>query len=63
MRSPRNFTAVQAADLHAALNSLPKSFSSQLSQYAQFSGLPQFSNPAQLFGLPTGSYSSKVNMA
>ena len=37
--------------------------SSQLSQYAQFSGLPQFSNPAQLFGLPTGSYSSKVNMA
>jgi len=49
----RNFTAAQAADLHSALNQIPKSFSSQLSQYAQFSSLPQFSsNPALAYGLP-----------
>ena len=34
MFSIRNLTAAQAADLHAALSSLPKSFSSQMSQYA-----------------------------
>ena len=34
MSSIRNLTAAQAADLHAALSSLPKSFSSQMSQYA-----------------------------
>ena len=53
-------TAAQAADLHAALNlnSLPKSFSSQLSQYAQLSSLPQFAGSQQqamaaaAFGLP-----------
>ena len=47
-------TIAQAADLHAALNSLPKSFSSQLTQYAQLSGMPQFAgNPAMAaaFGL------------
>ena len=40
----RNLTAAQAADLHAALSSLPKSFSSQMSQYAaaaQLSGKRQ----------------------
>ena len=40
----RNLTAAQAADLHAALSSLPKSFSSQMSQYAaaaQLSGKAQ----------------------
>ena len=52
----RNFTAAQAADLHSALNQIPKSFSSQLSQYAQFSALPQFSsNPALAYGLPQSS--------
>jgi len=56
----RNFTAAQAADLHSALNSIPKSFSSQLSQYAQFSALPQLgSHPALAFGLPqSASYGS-----
>lgn len=56
----RNFTAAQAADLHSALNNIPKSFSSQLSQYAQFSALPQYSsNPALAYGLPqSASYSS-----
>eukprot|EP00090_Calanus_glacialis_P016862 TRINITY_DN26395_c0_g1_i1.p1 TRINITY_DN26395_c0_g1~~TRINITY_DN26395_c0_g1_i1.p1 ORF type:complete len:207 (-),score=53.59 TRINITY_DN26395_c0_g1_i1:822-1442(-) len=56
----RNFSAAQAADLHSALNNIPKSFSSQLSQYAQFSALPQFSsNPALAYGLPqTASYGS-----
>lgn len=46
-------TAAQAADLHAALTSLPKSFSSQLSQYAQLSSLPQFAGASQaaMFGL------------
>ena len=34
MSSIRNLTAAQAADLYAALSSLPKSFSSQMSQYA-----------------------------
>eukprot|EP00092_Neocalanus_flemingeri_P012327 GFUD01013288.1.p1 GENE.GFUD01013288.1~~GFUD01013288.1.p1 ORF type:complete len:210 (+),score=30.74 GFUD01013288.1:128-757(+) len=56
----RSFTAAQAADLHSALNNIPKSFSSQLSQYAQFSALPQFgSNPALAYGLPQpASYGS-----
>jgi len=31
------------SDLHAALNNIPKSFSSQLNQFAQYSSLPQYS--------------------
>jgi len=57
----RGLTAAQAADLHAALSSLPKSFSSQLSQYAQLSSLPQFGS--NQFGLQQPSYSSKERSA
>ena len=57
----RGLTAAQAADLHAALSSLPKSFSTQLSQYAQLSSLPQFGS--NQFGLQQASYSSKERSA
>lgn len=50
----RNLTAAQAADLHAALSSLPKSFSSQMSQYAA---------AAQLSGQAASAYSSNSAMA
>jgi len=43
-------------DLHAALNNIPKSYSSQLSQYAQYSTLPQYQTPPGLnFPLPASA--------
>lgn len=46
------YSSSQAAELQSALASLPKSFSSQLSQYAQYSSLPQFA----AYGLATPAY-------
>ena len=71
MSSIRNLTAAQAADLHAALSSLPKSFSSQMSQYAaaaQLSGKTDSSEYLYLTlvlwsGQAASAYSSNSAMA
>lgn len=43
-------------DLHAALNNIPKSYSSQLSQYAHYSTMPQYQAPPGLnFPLPASA--------
>ena len=75
MFSIRNLTAAQAADLHAALSSLPKSFSSQMSQYAAAAQLSGKTDSSEYFspdfyilsllwsGQAASAYSSNSAMA
>jgi len=47
------YSSSQAAELQSALASLPKSFSSQLSQYAQYSSLQQYAGYGLTAQTPT----------